>query len=281
METGALLFRTAIELVRSTDGGETWNAPVVVAEVCGNAFVQGSQVALGSYGDVYVAWEAGAADFVTRAIYIRRSDDNGMTFGALAKVSDVTCVGSCGGSDVVPPGLFRGGFRALLELPSLAVDRSYRATKGNVYIAWHDARILTVNDGLSFSYGFADVLVSRSTDWGTSWSIPTRVNDNYEPRPSGGGTDQYQPGIAVDRRGKVGVCFYDRRRDSNNFLIDRTCAKSKDGGVTWHNRRKTRRNFAAVPGQDKLINPVYIEMTLRESHCSRQKEFVLKKLGLT
>ena len=62
----------------------------------------------------------------------------------------------------------------------------------------------------------------------------------------------------MDRRGKVGVCFYDRRRDNNNFLIDRFCARSRDGGVTLHNRRKTRRNFAAVPGQDILINPVYM-----------------------
>jgi len=62
----SMVFRTAIELVCSTDGGMTWSDPVVIAEICGNAFVQGSQVVVGPYGRVYVAWEAVAADFVTR-----------------------------------------------------------------------------------------------------------------------------------------------------------------------------------------------------------------------
>jgi hypothetical protein len=48
--TGAIIRRTAIELVRSTDGGMTWSVPVVIDQVCGANFVQGSQVAVGPSG---------------------------------------------------------------------------------------------------------------------------------------------------------------------------------------------------------------------------------------
>jgi hypothetical protein len=54
--------RVAIELVRSLDGGKTWEVPLVIDEVCRSPtlsfpFVQGSQVAVGPDGEVYVLWE--------------------------------------------------------------------------------------------------------------------------------------------------------------------------------------------------------------------------------
>ena len=244
--------RTAIELVRSTNGGTSWDAPVVIVERCGDAFVQGSQVVVGPSGEVYVAWEEFEDDFTTRAINIRKSTNSGVSFGAAVKVDDVICVGSCGGFGVFDD-LLQGAFRSSFELPSLAVDRSGTAMNGSLYVAWHDARNLNVFDALTGYYGYADVLVSRSTDGGATWSTPVRVNSNIEPLLSGLGTDQYQPGIAVNKAGKIGVCFYDRRNDSNNFLIDRYCATSTTAGASWTNKRITSKNFAAVPGQDVLL----------------------------
>src|SRR5947209_4286377 len=48
--------RTAIEFVESDDGGMTWGAPNVAIEVCGNAAVQGSQMAVSSTGTLYISW---------------------------------------------------------------------------------------------------------------------------------------------------------------------------------------------------------------------------------
>jgi hypothetical protein len=243
--------RTAIELVRSTDGGASWSDPVVIDEVCGDEFDQGSQVAVGPSGEVYVAWEFFGEDFATRELRIRKSSDGAATFGPSIKVADVACVGNCF--------LLQGAFRSGFELPSLAVDRSDRATRGNVYLTWHDGGSLTVSDALSGAYGVADVLMSRSTDGGSTWSPPTRVNDNPDPVPGGFGTDQYQPAIAVDRKGTVGICFYDRRMDPANFLIDRFCALSADAGASWKkNKRVTTRRFSATPGQDLLLDPAYM-----------------------
>lgn len=249
--SGHAIPRTAIELVRSTDGGGTWSVPpVVIQEVCGDPFVQGSQIAVGPGGEVYVTWEAFAANSVTREIDVRKSTDNGVTFGAVVKVDNVVCVGTCV--------RLQGNFRSSPESPSLAVDRSGRSTGGSVYIAWNDGRNLTVPDAVFGSYGYSDILVSRSTDGGTTWLAPVRVNNNPEPLSSGLGTDQYQPGIAVDKAGKVGVCFYDRRRDPSNFLIDRECAFSKNAGISWSNKKITKDNFPAVPNQDVFVDPLYM-----------------------
>lgn len=247
--SGLPIPRAAIEMVRSTDGGTSWGTPVVIDEVCGSAFVQGSQVAVGPGGEVYVAWEAFAASGASE-IDIRKSTDSGATFGALVKVDNVICAGTCD--------LFQGNFHSGLEIPTLAVDRSGKATNGFVYIAWNDGRNLTVPDAASESYGYADIMASRSTDGGATWVAPVRVNNNPEPLSSGLGTDQYSPGIAVDKTGKVGVCFYDRRLDPNNFLIDRECAFSKNAGTSWSNKRITKKSFPAVPGQDVLLNPGYM-----------------------
>jgi hypothetical protein len=247
-DAGDPILRTAIELVRSTDGGVSWGPPVVIREVCDPAGVQGSQVAVGPVGEVYVAWEAFAASGASE-IDIRKSTDNGSTFGPVVKVNDTICAGNCA--------RLQGNFRSS-EFPTLAVDRSGTSTNGYVYIAWNDGRNLTVPDFWVGAYGYTDILFSRSTDGGATWLSPVRVNNNPEPLSSGLGTDQYQPGIAVDKAGKIGVCFYDRRRDPSNFLIDWECATSKDAGISWKNKKMTKNNFPAVPSQDLLLNPSYM-----------------------
>ena len=254
--------RVAIELVRSVDGGATWGAPQVIDEVCRSAalsfpFVQGSQVAVGPDGEVYVVWEryddfnpATFNDPLDREIRSSKSTDHGATFAAFTKVADVFPSGDSFA--------LRGGFRAFLDSQGLAIDRSSTASRGDVYVAFHDGGAVTTPDVGSDTgvYGFADAMVSRSRDGGATWDPPVRVNDNVE---AGLGTDQYQPGVAVDVGGRVASCFYDRRRDAANFTIDRFCAVSKDGGQTWSsNMRQTARSFTPIHATDTLINPVYM-----------------------
>jgi hypothetical protein len=240
--------RTAIEFVASEDEGQTWTDPLVITEVCGFDFVQGSQVVVSPNGEVYVAWEDFTDDiFGPRQLLIRRSDDGGASFQAVRKVSDVTPVGD--------GFLLKGSFRAAFEFPSMAVDGSKYGTRGSVYIAWSDGRRAAALDALSGTYRFADVFISRSQDGGESWSAPVLVNDNGGATRN---TDQYQPALAVDRRATVGACFYDRRENPHNFAIDRFCATSDDAGETWDNQRVTGNSFAPVPAQDLFVNPVYM-----------------------
>ena len=242
--------RTAVELVVSEDGGQTWTDPLALTEVCGLDFVQGSQVVVGPAGEVYVAWEDFQDDiFGLRQILVRRSDDAGASFDPARTVSGVTPVGD--------GFLLKGFFRAGFEFPSMAVDRSTFATRGNVYIAWSDGRRAARADPFFGGvYRFADILISRSSDRGETWSAPVLVNDDG---PRKGRHDQYQPAVAVDhKRATVGACFYDRREKPGNSLIDRFCATSDNAGRTWTNRRVTGASFVPVPAQDVLVNPVYM-----------------------
>jgi hypothetical protein len=247
--------RIGIELVRSVDGGATWGAPTVLQTACSPDLAQGSNVAVDGAGNVYVAWESFPTGVPTNEIVIVKSTDAGSTFGSKVTVASVTPVGS------TFTGMLQGGFRNN-EFPMMAIDRSPGRSAGTVYIAWNDGRFGQVPDGYpvgrsGITYNFGDALVSRSTDGGASWSPAVKVNSNKNASPADG-TDQYLPGIAVDRNGAVGVCWYDRRRDPNNYLIDRECAVSRNGGQTWVNHRITKESFPPVLAADRLVNASYM-----------------------
>jgi hypothetical protein len=252
---GPSASRFAIELVSSTDGGVTWSAPAVIDDGCSpfsvsGLFDQGSQVAVGPRGEVYVAWEFFHADYFTRELRIRKSSNHGSSFGPSVKVSDVTAVGD--------GFTFQGGFRNN-EFPMLAVDRSGTRTNGNVYIAWNDGRNLQipnlVDNGL---YGYADVLLSRSTTGGASWSAPVRVNTNPEPLPGGRRSDQFMPSVAVDNTGRVGACWYDRRKDPSNYAVDRFCGMSTDVGMTFTNTRVTVASWLPTLATEPVYAATYM-----------------------
>jgi hypothetical protein len=255
IESGSAVPRYAIETVSSADGGTTWTGtPVVVAQVCAdNAhpfdFVNGARVAVGPTGEVYVAWELfGASNSLTsRAIEISKSTNQAQSFQASpTTVATVGCAGDC----VDWQGLAHSN-----EYPSLAIGKGpHRAM---VYLAWNDGN-RQAPDTLttSGSYNFTDVMFSQSGDGGATWSRPTRVNSNLE----GGSaplTDQFEPAVASDRTGRIAICFYDRRNDSNNFRIDRYCASSRNG-TNWTNKRITILQFPTVVGQDVLVAPDYM-----------------------
>jgi hypothetical protein len=247
-------LRTAIELVSSVDGGATWSAPTVIDSACTPNFDQGSNVAVDGAGNVYIAWESFPSALPTNEIDIVRSTDGGASFGPKVTVAIVTPVGS------TFFGLLQGGFRNN-EFPILAIDRSRGQGTGPIYVAWNDGRFGQIPDGFpsgsGVTYNFGDALVSRSTDGGASWSAAVKVNNNKKAPPIDG-TDQYLPGIAVDHSGAVGVCWYDRRRDPQNFLIDRECAVSRNSGQTWVNHRISKESYAPSLAADRLVNPAYM-----------------------
>ncbi len=250
---GVPVPRIAIELVRSTDGGSTWSAPVVLDEQCNVPplfpFVQASQIAVDSGGTVvYVAWEAFSG--IQAELRVSKSTNGGAAFAPFVKAADVVFTGD--------HGALQGGIRNL-QFPSLAIDRSTGPTAGTLYLAWNDGRLLQHFDleSPTNTYNYADIFVVKSTD-GATWSAPVRVNDDPVATVSGRGTDQFQPGMAVDSRGVVGACWYDRRGDPANYFVGRSCATSPDAGITWVNQNVPVGSWPPIHAADAVVNPFYL-----------------------
>src|SRR5262249_5036112 len=68
---------TSIRLVRSTDGGQTWSPSVSL----GTGAVQGSTIATGPNGEVYVAWYESSTN--VGGTRLRKSTDGGLTFSTV------------------------------------------------------------------------------------------------------------------------------------------------------------------------------------------------------
>ena len=244
--------RTAIEFVESDDGGVTWSStPNVAIEVCGNAAVQGSQMAVSSTGTLYISWVNLGSNFPFGPRAIQVSSFSGGTLSAA-----VTVDGS------VQPGgdsyYLQGEFRDFLDM-AMAIDHSGTATDGALYVAWADGRDKIVPDplGIQGAYAYDDVLFRASYDGGQTWGFaPIKVNSDIQSR-LGSGHDHYQAGIAVDNRGYVGVCWYDRRADNENFAIRRHCAESTNG-FNFADGDIGMNPWAPTHGNDVFINPIYM-----------------------
>ena len=246
---------------RSTDGGLTWDAPVVVAasgvfydknwSVCDNT------ARSPFYGHCYTEFDNASNGDLEQ---MSTSTDGGLTWGTPQATADQ--VHGLGGQPLVQPsgrvvvpfeGISRpGGIRAFTSdnggatwnasvlvstisahrvagvrtspLPSAEISRD-----GTVYVAWQDSR---------FEPGGAanDIVLSTSGD-GTTWSPVTRIPID----PVGSGVDHFTPGLAVDRGSAGG-----RTLLAVTYVFDRNAActggtcqlemgftSSLDNGRTW------------------------------------------------
>src|SRR6266568_1651568 len=186
---------TKIVLQRSTNGGMTWT-PILPLSHSPNTQNQGTTVAVGPDGTVYVAWE----DFHKDTILFTRSLDCGATFESERPIASIVPV-----PEPLPGNRYR-----LDSFPRMAVSD----TTGTVFVTWADDRS-----------GDADVLLVRSTDRGASFSAPSRVNDVAM-------NNQIFPAITT-YKGRVDVAFYDSRNDPNAQLLDVYYAQSNDDGLTF------------------------------------------------
>lgn len=247
-------IRYAIEAVTSNDAGATWTAPLTVHQECyfsgGFNFVQGSNPVVGPDGTLFVGYEFFPSAVPNNEIRLARSTTHGASFAASVKVSNVWPNGNFG--------LLQGGFRNN-EFPQVAVDRSTGSSRGTIYVAWSDGINHIVNDLpiLFGTYAYPDVFVARSSDGGQTFSALLAVSPT--PRGfTGRGRDQFFPGIAVDRQGIVGVCYYDRREHVANDVIDRYCSVSETQGASWNEERVSQASWTPAHAADGVINLSYI-----------------------
>lgn len=262
----AIMQRIAAELVTSADGGRTWSSPHIIREDClpiQQGVAQGFQVgsarlAVGADGKLSAAFllfrPIFGPDGVTVVdysleVHVRQSSDHGSSFGPDVTVSNLVQIGD--GSHSFRP--IAQGFFNVPTIPVIAADTAARGKKQNLYIAWADGRDNQIPDGTAFfgTYNFGDILLSRSTDGGMTWSPPRAVSPT--PRDfKGAGRDQFIPSIAVDRDGTIAVCYYDRRNDVNNNAFDRYCSISQDQGQSFHDVRQSPKSWMFGQNWDRI-----------------------------
>ncbi|RJP77401.1 MAG: exo-alpha-sialidase [Candidatus Zixiibacteriota bacterium] len=208
-----------IHVVRSTNGGVSWDAPVQVSDTTS---VQWAVPAVGPDGQVYVGW----VRYNPPGIYLDRSLDGGVTWRQDRLVQTTAFAQA-----YINPQL------AMFNFPALDVDITAGPRRGYLYIAFTDDL-----------YGDTDLFFTRSTDGGTTWSPRVRINDDAVAN----GCDQFHPWLVCDEQGALHVTFYDRRNDpGQNLLMDLYYAYSTDGGENWSvNERIT--TVASNPANDSL-----------------------------
>jgi len=91
----------------------------------------------------------------------------------------------------------------------------------------------------------ADIFLIRSTDGGTTWSNPVRVNDDT------GTSDQILPWLVVKPNGIIDLAWYDRRNDPLDQLWDIYFTSSVDGGNTFAANTKINGGFFPTPAPPK------------------------------
>jgi hypothetical protein len=207
-----------ILLTKSTNGGLNWSSPVQVSSGGG---VQGSDPAIGPNGEVYDVWVGGNS--TNDIIYFNKSTNGGATFGTEQNIAQ-------GLSPNIP--ISSSG----VTFPSIACDLSGGARNGYLYTVWCDSR-----------NGDPDVFLIRSSNGGTNWSTPVRINDDA----IGNGKLQCWPWIAVNEQGNIAVLFYDSRNSTSQNIIEAWLARSTDGGQTFINEKLGSSSFTATsPNSD-------------------------------
>lgn len=195
---------------KSTDGGESWSAPVQINRISGDCVdeddtVEGAVPALGPNGEIYVSWAG------PNGLVFSKSLDQGATWSS----EEVQVAEIPGGWDFAVPGIYRAN-----GLPITKCDLSGGENHGTIYVNWSDQR-----NGTSDT----DIWLVKSTDGGDTWTEPIRVNDDNSNK------HQFFTWMDVDStNGKLYFVFYDRRNHTGNYT-DVYLAISDDGGLSFEN----------------------------------------------
>jgi hypothetical protein len=144
----------------------------------------------------------------------------------------------------------------LLGQAVVAVDQSNGASRGHVYM------VASVDPPGSDPL---DVHIVRSTDGGSTWSAPVRVNDD----PTGNGAFQWFGTLSVSPLGRIDAVWNDTRASGQSTVSQLAYACSHDGGQTWSRNVAVSPPFNSTigwPNQNKIGD--YYDMVSDEAGAS-------------
>jgi hypothetical protein len=197
---------SSIQFSRTTDGGATWSPPVLIDQQPGPFTVDFTpRILVLPDGALLAVFARADAETGLGIIFAARSLDEGQTWLPAVQT----------GSKPIFPEFLDPETGDVLPQP--AFENAAVAPDGTVYITFEDSR--------SSSSGAIGVV--RSLDGGLTWisqSLP------------GVSAFAFEPAIAVDKHGTVGVMWYDLRNDVPGdaaLTADVWFAHSDDRGASW------------------------------------------------
>ena len=201
----------------STDHGQTWSSPIQINSKGQNGAVQGSQVAVGPDGTVYLVYEFHGADNQRQQfLSVGTWDSTGLTFSAPVAATPIFYDLTFSGCNTCAASYRANSF------PNIAVDRSGTATNGSVYMVYGAQLSNTSNAQVNFV-----ACTSNCSSTQPGFSSPVILNDS-----SAG--NAFFPALAVDGQGVIHSSWLDTRNNpSNPDYIDVYATFSSDGGASF------------------------------------------------
>jgi len=199
----------------TSNGGQTWSTPVTMITPASGYTARGEDVAVGPGGVVYSVWcntlGSAAEDFLSFA----KSTDGGVTFSGANNVVDMN------GLLVFGTGFAPFSIR-MNSFPRIAVDNTGGPRNGWIYVATSGKNISPLGTD-------ADIVLFKSTNGGTTWAPPVRVNQD----PMNNGKLQFYNAVCVDQTGGVNIVYYDTRNTPTGDSCEVYMSRSIDGGNTF------------------------------------------------
>jgi hypothetical protein len=253
-----------VELARSTNGGATFGAPVLLDPDAAGGGDREPSIVAGKRGRVVVSFQRYDEDEERASVAVVASSNRGATFSAPVAVS--------------PPGQNAAGSRAALALDGagrlsvgwvdgsgvdldagggtvgvvVAASRDGGRTFGAVRTVARPASGCGPNNDCGNRYPavalvapsagrvvaawsagvFPDparISFSRSADGGRRWT----ARKILAPLPRSADRDQYGPDLAAAPDGRIDLVFLDQARDADTGIVDVEHVHSLDGGKTF------------------------------------------------
>lgn len=206
----------SLGVFRSEDDGRSWIGPVKFTDGAGERGLNVDPLLVLHDGAIMVPFVDFPSNpeqtegWIESRIWTVVSTDGGVTFSE-PRPGPVKMTGEETREARQGTPRFRGGSWTML-----AVDSSERF-RDRAYAVW-----------ASYSEGLPRIVISWTDDRGSTWSDPRPVAPPGSPE-----VQQFQPAVAVNRDGVLGVSWYDTRHAPSRFAFHQYFTASFDGGETF------------------------------------------------
>ncbi|HSS78479.1 MAG TPA: hypothetical protein VLV54_17265 [Thermoanaerobaculia bacterium] len=207
-------------VARRTGPTGSWQTPVQISKTETTGTAIGSDIKTNANGDVFGFYP----DTGSRGFYVAKSTNGGVSFANPVKIAQ-----GFGSFEIAIPA---DASRQLLIYTTGGAFSD--GTRNNVYAAWND---LSGDSGCTSGGGPGTnaastcktrIFFSRSTNGGTTWSAPVKINNQS------GLNDQFFPWLVVDpTSAKISLVYYDTVGDSTRKAVNLYYQSSTDDGLTW------------------------------------------------